>query len=49
MREKITLECTACKNKNYTATRNKKTKQEKLELKKFCRFCHTHTLHKEIK
>ncbi|MDD5692440.1 MAG: 50S ribosomal protein L33 [Candidatus Omnitrophica bacterium] len=50
MRETITLECTVCKNRNYTTTKNKKLHQDRLELKKFCnRSCHKHTPHKEIK
>ncbi len=49
MREIITLECTVCKNRNYTGKKNKKKNQEKLELKKYCRFCRKHTPHKEIK
>jgi len=49
MREIISLECTVCKNRNYTTTKNKKLHQEKLEIKKFCRFCRKHTPHKEIK
>jgi len=49
MREIITLRCEECKRHNYTTTRNKKQQQEKIELKKYCRFCQKHTLHKEIK
>ncbi|MBU1998235.1 MAG: 50S ribosomal protein L33 [Candidatus Omnitrophota bacterium] len=49
MREIITLECTVCKNRNYSQTKNKKLHQEKLELKKFCKHCRKHTLHKEVK
>ncbi|MBI4981933.1 MAG: 50S ribosomal protein L33 [Candidatus Omnitrophica bacterium] len=49
MRETITLECTVCKNKNYTTTRNKKKHQDRLEIKKFCKTCRKHTPHKEIK
>jgi large subunit ribosomal protein L33 len=45
----ITLQCTACKRRNYTSTRNKKTKTERLETKKYCKFCRKHTLHKEVK
>lgn len=47
--EHILLECTACKNRNYSSTKNKKKSPDKLELKKFCKFCKKHTLHKEIK
>ena len=49
MREIITLQCTECKNKNYSKTKNKKTMTERLELKKFCPFCRLHRVHREIK
>ena len=42
-REIITLQCTECKRRNYTTTKNKKTMTEKLELKKFCRHDRKHT------
>jgi len=49
MREIITLQCGACKRRNYSSTRNKKTQTEKLETKKFCPYCRKHTPHKESK
>jgi large subunit ribosomal protein L33 len=49
MRELITLACQECKNRNYNYDKNKKKQPEKLELKKFCKFCRKMTLHKEIK
>ncbi len=49
MQETITLACTVCKRRNYTLTKNKKKNPDRLELKKFCKFCRKHTLHKEIK
>jgi large subunit ribosomal protein L33 len=49
MRVIITLECTQCKRRNYTTTKNKRTTPEKLELSKFCRFCRAHIAHKETK
>ena len=48
-REIITFQCGECKNRNYTSTKNKKTKSERLEFKKYCRFCRKHTAHKEAK
>ena len=48
-REIITFQCTECKRKNYTSTKNKKTKTERLELSKFCPHCRKHVPHKEIK
>ncbi|MDD5652289.1 MAG: 50S ribosomal protein L33, partial [Candidatus Moranbacteria bacterium] len=34
---------------NYFTTRNKKKIKEKLEMKKHCKFCNKHTVHKEMK
>ena len=45
----ITLECTACKQRNYSTTKNKRANAEKLELSKFCKFCRKHVNHKETK
>ncbi|MFA6844824.1 MAG: 50S ribosomal protein L33 [Sphaerochaetaceae bacterium] len=47
--EKIALQCTECKRKNYTTEKNKRNSQEKLELKKYCPFEKKHTLHREAK
>ena len=49
MRDLITLNCESCKRKNYTTTKNKKSMTDKLVLKKFCRACRSHTVHKEGK
>jgi len=48
-RDIITLACTECKRRNYMTTKNKKTMSEKLEIKKYCRFCRHHTVHRETK
>ncbi len=49
VRTRITLACTECKNRNYNTTKDKKTHPDRMEIKKYCRFCRTHTLHKETK
>ncbi len=49
MRNIITLACTDCKRRNYSTTKNKKTIPERLELKKYCKFCRKHTPHRETK
>ena len=49
VRTKITLACTECKNRNYNTTKDKKAHPDRMETKKYCRFCKTHTLHKETK
>jgi len=49
LRVKVTLACTECKQRNYNTMKNKKNNPDRLELKKYCRFCKTHTMHKETK
>ncbi|MGC9967726.1 MAG: 50S ribosomal protein L33 [Syntrophobacteraceae bacterium] len=49
MRVLVTLACSQCKRRNYNTTKNKRTTPEKLAFKKYCRFCNTHTEHKEVK
>ncbi len=49
MRDIITLACAECKRRNYSTTKNKKTIPDRLEIKKFCKFCRKHTPHKETK
>ncbi len=49
MREPIQFQCTECKQINYSATKDKKKAPERIELKKYCRFCRKHTPHKELK
>jgi len=49
MRDIVTLACEACKNRNYTTTKNKRKTPDKLAFKKYCPTCRTHTLHKETK
>jgi large subunit ribosomal protein L33 len=49
MRDIIHLQCTACKRRNYSTTKNKKKQQGKLEVRKYCPFCRSHQAHKEVK
>ncbi|HIG10702.1 MAG: 50S ribosomal protein L33 [bacterium] len=44
----VFLECTECKNRNYTTHKRLKAGY-KLEKKKYCRFCRKHQTHKEKK
>lgn len=54
----ITLECTRCRMNidkrsagvsRYTTTKNRKNTPTRLEIKKFCPYCNSHTIYKEIK
>ncbi len=49
IRPVITLECTECKERNYTTEKNRRNDPGRLELNKFCPRCRTHTLHRETK
>jgi len=49
MRINVTLACNECKQRNYTTTKNKRNTPDRLELKKYCKFCKKHTLHKETR
>ncbi|MDR1395467.1 MAG: 50S ribosomal protein L33 [Deltaproteobacteria bacterium] len=48
-REIVQLQCTECKRKNYSTTKNKKKHPARLEIKKFCPFDRRHTVHREVK
>jgi large subunit ribosomal protein L33 len=54
----ITLECTECRTNptkrtsgvsRYTSQKNKRNTPGRMEIKKFCRHCNQHTVHKETK
>jgi large subunit ribosomal protein L33 len=49
MREKITLSCSECKQRNYDTMKNRKTNTDKLAMRKYCPFCRKHTEHRETK
>jgi len=49
MRDQVILACEECKRRNYTTTKNKRLHPDRIEQKKYCRFCNRHTLHKETR
>lgn len=49
MRVSVTLACTECRSRNYAKTKNKRKHPERMELKKYCPRCNTHTVHRETK
>ena len=49
MRPTIRLVCSESKQINYDPVKKNKNDPDRLELKKFCKFCRKHTLHKESK
>ncbi|MFA5259639.1 MAG: 50S ribosomal protein L33 [Candidatus Omnitrophota bacterium] len=49
MRENIQFQCTDCQRINYQSMKDKKQTPDRIELKKYCRFCRKHTMHRETK
>nr|YP_009136622.1 ribosomal protein L33 [Viola seoulensis]YP_009584568.1 ribosomal protein L33 [Viola mirabilis]YP_009584650.1 ribosomal protein L33 [Viola phalacrocarpa]YP_009584734.1 ribosomal protein L33 [Viola raddeana]YP_009584818.1 ribosomal protein L33 [Viola websteri]YP_009927537.1 ribosomal protein L33 [Viola ulleungdoensis]YP_009996162.1 ribosomal protein L33 [Viola philippica]YP_010164415.1 ribosomal protein L33 [Viola japonica]YP_010173687.1 ribosomal protein L33 [Viola prionantha]YP_01023947 len=59
VRVRVILECTSCVRNNvnkkstgisrYITQKNRHNTSSRLELKKFCPYCHRHTIHREIK
>jgi len=49
VRVQITLACQDCKQRNYQITKDKKAHPDRMETKKFCKFCNKHTAHRETK
>ena len=54
----ITIECTECRQSEtqrspgvsrYLTSKNRRNTPDKLEIKKHCRYCNKHTIHKETK
>jgi large subunit ribosomal protein L33 len=45
----VTLECTECKRRNYITQKNRHNNRERIELKKYCRWCVKHTAHRETR
>jgi len=48
-RDIITLACDACKNRNYTDTKNRRKHPDRVTFRKYCPFCRKHTAHKETR
>ena len=49
VRVAITLACTECKRRNYDSVKSKRNTPDRVELKKYCRWCGRHTAHKETR
>ncbi|SDK58513.1 50S ribosomal protein L33 [Sediminibacillus albus] len=49
MRRKVVLACAKCLSRNYSTDKNKSENSGRLEVRKFCKRCGAHTLHRETK
>lgn len=41
--------CSECFSRNYSVSKNQRLNVKRLELRKFCKKCGKHTLHRETK
>jgi large subunit ribosomal protein L33 len=48
-RVSVSLSCSVCGERNYKTTRAQRAGDRPLELKKFCKKCNQHTVHRESK
>jgi len=49
VRTVITLECTECRERNYTSEKNRRNDPGRLEINKYCPRCRVHRSHRETK
>ena len=48
-RDKVILACSECQERNYNTKKNKRLHPERVEYRKYCPRCRTHTPHTETK
>jgi large subunit ribosomal protein L33 len=45
----VTLACETCKRRNYQTNKSKRNTPDRLELRKYCKWCGSHTPHRETR
>jgi large subunit ribosomal protein L33 len=45
----VTLACEECKRRNYQSNKSRRNTPDRIELRKYCRWCGRHTPHKETR
>lgn len=45
----VSLECQECKRRNYQSQKSKRNDPDRIELRKYCRWCGRHTPHRETR
>jgi len=48
-RPPITLACEECKRRNYVTVKNRANTRDRLQLKKYCKWCRKATSHRETR
>jgi large subunit ribosomal protein L33 len=45
----VTMACEECKRRNYQSMKSRRNTPDRIELRKYCRWCGRHTPHKETR
>ncbi|HXR61882.1 MAG TPA: 50S ribosomal protein L33 [Solirubrobacterales bacterium] len=45
----VTMACEDCKRRNYQTNKSRRNTPDRIEMRKFCRWCGRHTPHKETR
>jgi large subunit ribosomal protein L33 len=45
----VTLACEECKRRNYMTNKSKRNNPDRITLRKFCKWCRSHTSHRETR
>jgi large subunit ribosomal protein L33 len=45
----VTMACEECKRRNYQTMKSRRNTPDRIEFRKFCRWCGRHTPHKETR
>jgi large subunit ribosomal protein L33 len=45
----VTLACEDCKRRNYQTNKSRRNTPDRIEMRKYCRWCGHHTAHKETR
>ncbi|MFP5389619.1 MAG: 50S ribosomal protein L33 [Thermoleophilia bacterium] len=45
----VTMACEDCKRRNYQTNKSRRNSPDRIELRKFCRWCGKYTAHKETR
>ncbi len=49
VRQIITLQCSDCRERNYTTMTNRRNDPNRVELRKYCSRCRGHKTHREVR
>ncbi len=45
----VTLACEECTRRNYQTTKSRRNTPDRIEMRKYCKWCKEHTAHKETR